>query len=153
MAANGAILSSLEINPSIILDLAGEFPEDRRSVRVWPKKWSALEHLVHMARVGTMLNARLAQMIETPEKPIAPYQPEDDNPDTLKDGNWDQSLTTFEWDRSEFVSELRGLDPAAWERPIVHPEYKRYSIRILARHLALHDLLHGARIEDLLLFG
>ena len=151
MAAYSAIINTLELNPSIILDLAIEFPEDRRPVRLWPEKWSALEHVVHLARVGAMLNARLKQMIQSPEKPIVPYQPEDDNPETLKDGNWDESLTTYQWDRAEFVSKMRDIDHATWERPIVHPECARYSIRILARHLALHDLLHGARIEDLLL--
>ncbi len=33
----------------------------------------------------------------------------------------------------------------------LHPEYARYSVFIMFRHLALHDLMHAYSIEELLL--
>ena len=46
------------------------------------------------------------------------------------------------------VSRLRELTPAQWELSASHPEYNRYSIFIMFRHLALHDLYHAYRIEE-----
>ncbi|HEY7679538.1 MAG TPA: hypothetical protein VIC04_03400 [Terriglobia bacterium] len=43
------------------------------------------------------------------------------------------------------------LRPEDWERTAEHPEYTHYSVLIMFRHLALHDLFHAYRIEELLL--
>ena len=40
--------------------------------------------------------------------------------------------------------------PGAWDRPGQHPEYALYTIFGMARHVAVHDMLHGYRIEDFL---
>jgi hypothetical protein len=52
--------------------------------------------------------------------------------------------------RGALVTKLQSVDEETWHRPVVHPEYPRYSIHIMCRHLALHDGLHGYRIEELL---
>jgi hypothetical protein len=151
MLEKDTIIHSLELNPSLILDLAAEFEVSCRSARLWPKKWSALEHIAHLARVEPMLRARLQCMLAEPDAPIVPYDPDRDSPGTLKEADWDESLGIYQRGRAEFMGILRGVDPPSWERLHVHPECNRYSIRHLARHLALHDLLHGYRIEELLL--
>ena len=38
-----------------------------------------------------------------------------------------------------------------WEKTAEHDEYDHYSMYIMFRHLALHDLLHAYRIEEILL--
>ena len=151
MPAYNAIINALELNPSIIVDMAEEFPSDRRHVRVVPEKWSALEHMAHLARVGPVMNARLKQMIDQPGKPVVPYDPQQDTPSLLATADWDESLSQYQWERAQLVGVLRDVSILIWEREVRHPEYRMYSIRIMARHLALHDLLHGSRIEDLLL--
>jgi hypothetical protein len=151
MPAYNAIINALELNPSIIADLAEEFPPDRRNVRLVPEKWSALEHIAHLARVGPVMNARLKQLIEQPGKPVVPYDPQQDSPGLLLDAHWDESLSKYQWERAALVGVLREMSKLIWEREVEHPEYRTYSIRIMARHLALHDLLHGSRVEELLL--
>jgi hypothetical protein len=151
MPAYNAIMNALELNPSIVLDLAEEFPIARRLERLRPEKWSAHEHVAHLARVERMLRARLLFMLDEPESPIEPYDPQFDDPATLKDDDWDEALSQYQWGRADIVGRLRTLDPPTWERPHQHPEFSAYSIRHMARHLALHDLSHAYRIEELLL--
>ena len=153
MPAFNAIINALELNPSIIVDLAEEFSPSRRHRRLHPDKWSALEHIAHLARVGSMLNVRLKQMLKHPDRAVVPYDPDRDDPEGLKTADWNESLSRYQWDRAEFVGILREVDPPTWERPVPHPEYVRYSIRLMARHAALHDLSHGYRIEELLSAG
>jgi hypothetical protein len=38
-----------------------------------------------------------------------------------------------------------------WQRTARHDEYTHYSVFIMFRHLALHDMFHAYRIEELLL--
>jgi hypothetical protein len=62
----------------------------------------------------------------------------------------DQALTRFESDRKSLVEKLGRLSDTDWHRTADHPEYTRYSIFLMFRHLALHDLLHAYRIEEIL---
>jgi hypothetical protein len=43
------------------------------------------------------------------------------------------------------------LSAEDWQRTADHGEYTRYSVFIMFRHLAMHDMLHAYRIEELLL--
>ena len=151
MPAYNAIINALELNPSIVLDLAEEFDVARRAERLRPGKWSATEHMAHLARTERAMRDRLLFMLDEPDSPIVPYNPQSDDEATLIDEDWDESLTRYQWGRADIVGRLRTLDPPTWERPHTHPEYMRYSIRHMARHLALHDLTHAYRIEELLL--
>jgi len=63
----------------------------------------------------------------------------------------DQALARFEGDRGKLVEKLGRLSDADWQRTADHPEYARYSIFLMFRHLALHDLLHAYRIEEILI--
>jgi len=49
------------------------------------------------------------------------------------------------------VGRLRELQPDDWDRVADHPEYARYSVFVLFRHLVLHDMLHSYRVEELVL--
>jgi hypothetical protein len=46
---------------------------------------------------------------------------------------------------------LKDLSEEDWERTAEHAEYAHYSLFIMFRHLAMHDMLHAYRIEELLL--
>ena len=54
-------------------------------------------------------------------------------------------------DRRRLVERLKELTASDWQRTAQHEEYTNYSILIMFRHLALHDMLHAYRIEELLL--
>jgi hypothetical protein len=46
---------------------------------------------------------------------------------------------------------LKDLTEDDWLRTAEHEEYAHYSVLIMFRHVALHDMLHTYRIEELLL--
>jgi len=43
------------------------------------------------------------------------------------------------------------LSAKDWQRTAEHGEYTHYSVFIMFRHLAMHDMFHAYRIEELLL--
>ena len=149
MPAYNAIVNALELNPSLILDLVDEIPASLRKERPIAGKWSIHEHIVHLARVEVSIGQRLHHMLENPGQQIVPYHPEDDDPDGLINGDWEEALNTYQWHRADMVGTLSTLSRGAWEIAHVHPEFPVYSVRVLARHIALHDGLHGYRIEEL----
>lgn len=148
MPAYNAIVNALELNPSLIIDLVDEIPERLRKEHPIAGKWSVHEHVVHLARVEVSIGRRLKQMLEAPGAPIVPYHPEDDDPGSLINADWEESLNEYQWHRAEMVGTLGSLSREAWEIAHVHPEFTTYSVRVLARHIALHDGLHGYRIEE-----
>jgi hypothetical protein len=95
---------------------------------------------------------RLDQILSNPKPVITPYDPgRDEADDVFLRMDLEQSLEQYVEDRRELVGRLRSLPAAAWERTAEHGEYSHYSVLIMFRHVALHDLFHAYRIEELLL--
>jgi hypothetical protein len=63
----------------------------------------------------------------------------------------DIALGEYQEDRKRLVAKLRCLSLDDWQRTAKHGEYSHYSVFIMFHHLALHDLFHAYRIEELLL--
>jgi len=61
------------------------------------------------------------------------------------------ALERFSGARRRLVEQLKKLTTDDWQRTGRHDEYNHYSIFIMFRHLAMHDMLHAYRIEELLL--
>jgi hypothetical protein len=61
-------------------------------------------------------------------------------------------MDRFVRDRQEMVARLRELSPSQWGVTAEHGEYSHYSVFIMFRHLAMHDLYHAYRIEERLLY-
>jgi hypothetical protein len=57
----------------------------------------------------------------------------------------------FSNDRRQLVERLNSLSAKDWLRTAEHGEYTHYSVFIMFRHLAMHDMFHAYRIEELLL--
>jgi hypothetical protein len=151
-AAYASIISALEQAPLIIIPLIREMPESFRKRRSVSGKWSAHEHVCHLAAVHPMAFERLRLMLEKNHPLIKPYLPELEHaPDALLSVDLEDALKRFQADRSGLVSQIRGLRPEDWDRTAEHPEYNRYSVFILFRHLVMHDMFHAYRIEELLL--
>jgi DinB family protein len=146
------VVDSLERAPSLVVPLAREVPEAVRKRRPGPARWSAHEHACHLAAVHPLFFERLDLMLSHEHPTIRPYLPDqDDPPDALLRVDLDEALERFGRDRAALVSRLRSLLPSDWDRTAEHAEYSRYSVFVMFRHLALHDLLHSYRIEELLL--
>ena len=63
----------------------------------------------------------------------------------------DQAMERFSNDRRQLVERLHSLSAKDWQRTAEHGEYTHYSVFIMFRHLAMHDMFHAYRIEELLL--
>ena len=147
-----AIISTLERAPELILPLVREVPEEILKRRPKPGKWSAHEHACHLAAVHPLMSSRLDLMLTEPTPRIRPYLPHvDDDEDALLKTNLDEALQRFTQDRQSLADRLKTLSPADWERRAEHGEYTHYSVFIMFRHLAMHDMFHAYRIEELLL--
>ncbi|HWF14059.1 MAG TPA: DinB family protein [Candidatus Acidoferrales bacterium] len=147
-----AIISALERSPEIILPLVREVPEEILKRRPKPGKWSAHEHACHLAAVHPLMSSRLDLMLAEPAPRIRPYLPHvDDEEDALLKTNLDEALQRFTRDRQRLVDQLKTLSPEDWGRRAEHGEYTHYSVFIMFRHLAMHDMFHAYRIEELLL--
>ena len=147
-----AIIDALERAPGIVIPLVRDVPGDLLKRRPAPRKWSAHEHACHLAHVHALFFDRLDLMLREPEPFIGGYQPgEQDADDMLLRMDLEESLARFVADRARLVTRLRALTDADWARSARHGEYRAYSVFIMFRHVALHDFLHGYRIEELLL--
>jgi hypothetical protein len=147
-----AVIEALDRAPDIVVPLVREVPRDILKRRPAPKRWSAHEHACHLAHVHAMFFERLEHMLRDPAPVIRPYLPGDqDADDLLLTMDLAESLERYVADRERLVVRLQGLSAADWTRTAQHDEYRKYSVFIMFRHLALHDFLHAYRIEELLL--
>jgi hypothetical protein len=152
MRTPDAVIDALARAPEIIVPLVREVPPAILRRRPAPMRWSAHEHACHLAHVHSLFFERLDLMLREPQPFIGGYQPGDqDADDMLLQMDLDESLTRFVADRARLVARVRQLSPDDWARTARHGEYRTYSVFIMFRHVALHDFLHGYRIEELLL--
>jgi hypothetical protein len=102
--------------------------------------------------VHPLFFTRLDLMLHHDHPIIKPYFPDvDDADDALLHVDLNEALTRYVDDRRVLVARLKSLAAAEWQRTAEHGEYNQYSIFIMFRHLALHDLMHAYHIEELLL--
>jgi hypothetical protein len=146
------IVAALDRAPEIVLPLVREVPQAILKRRPKPGKWSAHEHACHLASVHPLMSSRLDLMLAESCPRIKPYLPHlDDEEDALLKLNLDEAMARFSRDRRKLVERLKSLSPADWDRTAEHGEYTHYSVFIMFRHLAMHDMFHAYRIEELLL--
>jgi hypothetical protein len=147
-----AIITALHNGPAIILPLVREIPAHVLKRRPQPDKWSAHEHACHLAEVHALFFSRLDLMLNESHTRIAAYYPDEATEEgSLLKVDLDEALQRFANDRARLVERLRRLSDDDWQRTAEHEEYAHYSVLIMFRHVALHDMLHAYRIEELLL--
>ena len=147
-----ALLTTLEQAPELIAPLVREYPNEQVRTRPASGKWSAHEHACHLAAVHAMFVHRLDQFLTEERPQIETYHPPaSDEGGGLLELDLESELARFRADRKTLVDRLRTLEPADWDRAANHPQYSHYSLFIMFRHMAMHDYLHGYRIEEVLL--
>jgi hypothetical protein len=146
------VIAALERAPAIVVPLVREVPQAILKRRPRPGKWSAHEHACHLAAVHPRMLARLDLMLTDPSPRIKPYLPHLDEEDgAMLKVDLDGAMERFSNDRRQLVERLSRLSPEDWQRTAEHGEYTHYSVFIMFRHLAMHDMFHAYRIEELLL--
>ncbi|MBD0326303.1 MAG: DinB family protein [Pyrinomonadaceae bacterium] len=152
MNASDSIIRALENAPALIVPLVREVPPSVLKRRPLPGKWSAHEHACHLSVVHALFFERLALMLSEQHPRITSYQPDKDDEDgRLLQLDLNESLEQFTRDRERLVRQLKELSASDWQRTAEHEEYAHYSVFTMFRHLAMHDMLHAYRIEELLL--
>lgn len=152
MLPTAELLAELEFSPRILVSMVREAPPEILKRRPAPNEWSIHEIACHIAGVHSIFFTRLDQILREDHPLISPYNPEvDEDPDALLEMDLDGSLAKFTQERMRLVERLKTLSLRDWERTAEHPEYARYSIFIMFRHLVLHDQMHAYSIEELLL--
>jgi hypothetical protein len=148
----GVIVASLERAPSLLVPLVREVPQAILKRRPRPGKWSAHEHACHLATIHPVMFARLDLMLTDPRPRIVPYFPSSEEEEgALLKVELDEAMERFSNDRCRLVERLNTLSAEDWLRSAEHGEYTHYSVFIMFRHLAMHDMFHAYRIEELLL--
>jgi hypothetical protein len=152
MDSTASVIEALERAPHIVVPLVQEVPPGLLKRRPAPMKWSAHEHACHLSRVDRLYLDRLDHILTNPRPIITPYDPaRDEADDAFLRMDLDESLERYVQDRRALIARLSTLPPQAWARTAEHGEYSHYSVFIMFRHVALHDLFHAYRIEELLL--
>lgn len=146
------IITALENAPALIIPMVREVSPANLKRRPAPQVWSIHEHACHLVELHNLFNTRLDLMLRETNPVIKPYQPgQDDEDGALLKLDLDESLDRYVKERQALVARLRGLSADDWQRTAQHAEYNRYSVFIMFRHAALHDMEHAYSIEELLL--
>jgi hypothetical protein len=152
MAGAEVVIANLERSPDLILPLVSEVPQAILKRRPKQGKWSAHEHACHLATIDPMLSARLDVMLRDPRPRIVSYFPSrEEEAGASLQLDLDEEMRRFARGRQKLVERLKSLSHEDWERTAEHDEYTHYSVFIMFRHLAMHDMFHAYRIEELLL--
>jgi hypothetical protein len=143
------VIAHLARGPANLRALIDDVPERDLKRRPRPGKWSAHEHACHLALMEPHWSARLERILTEDVPTIVNYEPDvDEPPDRLLELDLAGALDDYERGRSVFLERLKTLAPSDWERQAVHTGHTRYSMFLMCRHAALHDMFHVYRVEE-----
>ena len=152
MSNTQTLIATLESAPEIIIGLVREVPSEKLKRRPSPNKWSAHEHACHIATADTLYLLRLKLMLSDPAPYIRSVEPSpEEEAGSLLKIDLDEALDQYVRERSRLVKRLKELTVEEWQRTAEHEGYSHYSVFIMFRELLMHEMLHGYRIEELML--
>ncbi|WP_243360830.1 DinB family protein [Fundidesulfovibrio terrae] len=135
---------------SVLSSMVRRIPSGRVLERRGEKCWTILEHVGHLADVQPMLHQRIQRILNEDVPEFVPFLPAEGTYSPNAAGvDVETALARFDSGRRKQLEILRSMDPASWDRAAVHPEYTQYGLRILVRHILMHDYWHMYRIEEL----
>ena len=146
------LIATLEGAPDITISLVREVPPQNLKRRPSPNKWSAHEHACHISSADTAYLSRLNLMLSDPAPYIRAMQPSpEEEAGLLLQLDLNEALDQYVRERARLVKRLKELTVEEWHRTAEHEEYSHYSVLIMFRQLLMHEMLHGYRIEELML--
>jgi DinB superfamily len=144
------VLAGLANTPKILAAFVADIPEELRQRRRGQGFWTIAEHLDHLAQVQPMLLERLQRFVAEERPSFIPFIPESGEEQREKSClPSEQALQQFTAIRRNQLELLFSVDETIWQRQGSHPEYDRYSLVILTRHMLMHDYWHMYRMEEL----
>jgi hypothetical protein len=149
MRTPAEVLAQLARGPDTLRAVVADVPAADLKRRPRPGKWSAHEHACHLALMELLWTARAERILAEDAPTIVSYEPDaDEPPDRLLDMDLGTALDAYADGRRRLVRRLEALPAEAWARRAVHTAHARYSLFLMCRHAALHDMLHAYRIEE-----
>lgn len=133
----------------ILRNFMREIPKQEHMEERRKGKWTIHENACHLAQAEKMINARFKKFKEEGKPNFQPYLPGTTTVQNLLDLDLEEQLLLFASTRNETVDLLKEFDESTWGKDAIHPEYRKYNARILARHTLMHDHFHMYRIEEL----
>lgn len=149
MRTPSEVITQLAQGPDTLRALVADVSPADLKRRPRPEKWSAHEHACHLALVEPLWAERLERILAEDVPTIISYEPDvDEPPDRLLDMDLGAALDAYDHGRRVLLRHLQALAPADWERAAVNTAHTRYSLFLMCRHAALHDMLHAYRVEE-----
>ena len=143
------VIAQLARGPDILRAVVTDVPSADLKRRPRPEKWSAHEHACHLALMEPLWAARAERILAEDVPTIVSYEPDaDEPPDRLLQMDLKTALDAYADARRRLMLRLESLVSADWERRAVHTSHARYSLFLMCRHAALHDMLHIYRVEE-----
>jgi uncharacterized damage-inducible protein DinB len=143
------VIEQLTRGPVMVRALIASVPPADLKRRPAPERWSAHEHACHLALVEPLWAERLERIVTEDVPTIMSYEPDtDEAPDRLLSMDLDRALDDHERGRRALLARLQSVPPEAWQRRAVNTAHARYSLFLMLRHAAMHDMLHAYRIEE-----
>lgn len=146
-----SLLFSLSAAPTVAAAFVRSIPATALGVRRRPGAWTVEEHISHLAQVQGMLLRRLERFKQEERPVITPYQPVAPGEEAPREKllGIDEALEELSYRRGRQIAVAESVPDELWDREGEHPEYSRYTARILLRHILMHDYWHLYRVEEL----
>ena len=111
------------------------------------ENWSVPEVLAHLVYVENCYHERMGRVIKE-DNPTIPVILPEDTPLDLAAGTA-VTLERFKEARAKTIAMLKSLSPGQWQRPAVHEQTGKTTLRFLVQILIEHDIEHLNQIVEL----
>jgi uncharacterized damage-inducible protein DinB len=149
MRTPAEVMAQLARGPDTLRALVADVPAADLERRPAPARWSAHEHACHLALMEPIWAARVERILAERVPVFVSYEPDaDEPPDRLLRMDLGAALDAYEDARRRLLRRLETLTGEDWARGAVNTAHARYSLFLMCRHAALHDMLHVYRIEE-----
>jgi hypothetical protein len=140
------LINALEASKNILRDFIGRMTETEINCRV-KNYWTVYEHLRRLAFAQNILLHRIKQFIAQENPVIKPSAPA--NMVAEKNYYVSNLLELYYNSRNQQIAAIKNIDEKIFNKKGRRPEYKKYTLEILIRHILLHDAFHMYRMEEL----
>lgn len=146
---NPYLFSGLENGPLVLERLVGKLDGAQLDKPSSPDRFSPREVVAHMADWEPILLARIHQAVERPDSLVEVY----DEGEMAVAHDYAHSdigvqMGKFKDARKATIEYLKGLDGAAWDKSVKHPERGVMTVHDMASMFLGHDIYHIEQLSS-----